>query len=253
MHDAPILPLIAIAVSLTTIIIFFMTFSLLMLVKRQNRKSKQLMQALLEEKENTMRSISMEIHDNVNQMLNVAAIQLHLIEERVHPDTLPLIREVGRIVDTLSFDTQNISHVLNPDYVRDIGLITSLMEIANWLNASDRIRCDIAVDGERKAIPEQTGLMVFRIAQETLNNIIKYAHADTVNIHLYFGKRDFRMSIADNGKGIDLNAESYKKGSGMSNLRQRAKIVAGSINISSSPGSGTTVLLSIPNAFNIED
>ncbi len=249
MHDAPLLPLIAIAMLLTTIIIFFMTFSLLMLVKRQSRKSKQLMQALLDEKENTMRSISMEIHDNINQMLNVAAIQIHLIEERAHPDILPLIRQAGKIIDTLSFDTQNISHTLNPDYVKSIGLVTSLMEITDWLNTSGRIRCTIAVDGERKALPEQTSLMVFRIAQETVNNIVKYAAADTVSIHLQFGKHDFHMRIADNGKGIDLNADAYKKGLGMSNLQQRAKIVNGILDINSTPGSGTSVVLTIPHAF----
>ncbi|MBN9482170.1 MAG: hypothetical protein J0H46_02380 [Bacteroidetes bacterium] len=249
MFEHAYMPLIIAATLLTVIVVFFMACTLILLKKRQNLKSRQHLEALLEDREHTMYKLSMEIHDNVNQMLNMASMHMHVIEDGVYPDTRPVVQQVSTILNTLIFDTQNISHTLNPRYLKSRGFINSLQEEAKWLNATNRIRCEVNIEGERKALSEQTGLMVFRIAQEAIQNIIKYAQADRVGIHLKFGDKNFEMRIIDNGKGIDTDAATFKEGVGMDSLRQRASIIKGSLGIYSVPGSGTSVVLTIPDAF----
>lgn len=241
-----------IAMSLMTVIfIFGLVVFLITFQKKQNRKNKQYLKALIEEKENTMMSISMEIHDNINQMLSVVRMNMHMLEETAIPANVPMVQHISHVLDVLIFDSQNIAHSLNPQYVKNNGFITSLQEEAKWLNTTNRIKCHVDIEGERKDMPDQTGLMVFRIAQEALHNVLKYAEADSVGVSLHFGPTDFEMRVTDSGKGINLGSETYKKGIGMDSIKQRAKIVNGQVEILSVPGSGTTVILNIPNAYSV--
>ena len=249
MFEHPFVPLVVGATLLSVILIFFMACSLILLKKRQNRKSKEYLQSLLDEKEHTMHSISMELHDNVNQILNMTRMDIHMLEVTALPVDLPQVKQIGRNLDMLLIDTQNISHSLNPKYVQDIGFIPALQEKAEWLNKTNRIRCIVEVDGKRKILPDQTGLMVFRIAQEAIQNVLKYANAESLVFKLHFGETDFELRITDDGKGIDRSSVAYKKGAGIENLHQRAKIVNGHLEIFSEPGSGTSIVLNIPNAY----
>ncbi|WP_344827166.1 sensor histidine kinase [Rurimicrobium arvi] len=228
-----------------------MAFTLVLLNKRQNRKSQQYLLSLNEEQENLMRTLSMEIHDNVNQVLGAINWNfLALLDGlQLSQEKQILAEKIKAMTDTLFQDTENIGHALNPDYVARKSFIPSIRDEADWLNATGRLQCDLEINGQRQEMPDQTSLMAFRIAQESLNNAIKYSEAKKVTIQLNFGEQNFDMCITDNGKGIDISTIDFKKGTGMNNMQRRAKIVGGHISITSIPGKGTAVTLVIPNAF----
>ena len=248
MSESIFLSFVILITSFSGIAILFMAFLLIRLKRRQRLRNKKQLQQLLHEKENAMHIIAMELHDNVNQVLYMLRTDLHVVEENVPAACRSLVRAMEERLDQLLFDTQNISHYLNPQYIKNIGFIAALKGAVTWLNATGRIRCSLNIEGERKALPDRVGLMTFRIAQEAIRNVLKYAEADWLSIRLTFRGRDFRMQLKDNGKGIA--AKDLHKGSGIANLRQRARIIGGMLTINSfGVAAGTTVLLEIPNVI----
>ena len=169
---------------------------------------------------------------------------MRILEEHTLDQHKPLATGIGERMDRLLFDTQNISQYLNPQYVQNIGFIPALQEAATWLNATGRIRCTFDIEGERRMLPHQAGLMAFRIAQEAIRNVLKYSEADHLSIILTFRSREFQMRLTDNGKGIEKDA--VNKGSGIENLYQRANIIGGTLTIYSVPDGGTIILLDVP-------
>lgn len=230
---------------MTVIFIFGLMIFLITLKKKQNRKTKEYLRALIEEKERTMGQISLEVHDNVNQMLNMARMKLHWLTHNLQDENAALAKDTGAIIDTLIMDTNNIAHTLNTDYLKKKGLISSLREEATWVNNSKKIRCNIDISGITKKFEPQTEVMIFRIAQEAIQNTIKHAEADTIEITLKYEPGSFHMCIADNGKGFDHRQEQYSESVGMLSMRQRASIVEGKLHVNSTPGSGTRVCLQI--------
>lgn len=231
--------------------ISFMAMLFVKIKKRESIKNKKHLQELLDEKENTMHSIAMELHDNINQILHMVRLDMRILEGYTLEQHKSLATSIGDRLDRLLFDTQNISHYLNPKYVRNIGFIPALKEAAAWLNATGRIRCSFDIEGGRRLLPDQVGLMAFRIAQEAIRNVLKYAEADHLSIVLRFGPEDFQMRLTDNGKGIEKDA--IHRGSGIENLYQRANIIGGKLSIYSVTNGGTTVLLEVPNVPYIND
>lgn len=252
MFEKPTFALIIAFTMFTAFMTFFISVLLITMKKRQNIKNRMHLQALLDERENAMRSIAMELHDNIHQMQQMQGIDLFMLEEYVDPKASEIMGRLKSRMERLLFDTQNISHYLNPQYVSNIGFIPALQEVGTWLNATNRIRCEINIEGERQNLPDVSGLMAFRIAQEAIQNVLKYAQADRVSIQLSFGHHDFEMRIIDNGKGID-DLETYKTGTGIENLHHRASIINGNLNLYSVPGKGTTVLLTLSKVFNVLD
>ena len=248
MFDKPTFPLIIAFTLFSALVTFFISLLLIKMKKRQNLKNKKYLQAVLNERENTMHSISMELHDNIHQVQHMQSMDLYMLEEYVSPEASEIMERLKFRMERLLFDTQNMSHYLNPQYLGKIGFIPALQEVGTWLNATKRIRCDINIEGKRQPLPDQAGLMTFRIAQEAIQNTLKYAQADHVSIQLTFGQQDFEMRIIDSGKGIE-DMEAYKSGSGIQNLHHRASIINATLSFYSVPGKGTTVLLVIPGVF----
>lgn len=252
MFNKPYIPLVVAATILSTIFIFFMVFSLILLKKRQNRKNKLYLQSLLQERENAMLSVSMELHDNVNQMLQMARADMRILEDGVIPEYKSLAEQVGNTLNQLMFDTQNISYSLNPNHVRNIGFVAALQEKVAWLNGTKRIKCDIEIDGPRKVLPDHIGLMLLRIAQEAIQNVLKHAEAQHIFFRLKFGEKCFEFRAIDDGKGMVLSSLNHKKGIGIENMKQRAGIINGDMEVFSLPGFGASIVLKIPDPPYIE-
>jgi two-component system, NarL family, sensor kinase len=230
---------------MTVMFIFGLIVILISLKNKQTKRRREYLKALVDEKERTMYLISLEVHDNVNQMLNMARMNLHWLKNNPTGDNLTLIKDTGSIIDTLIMDTNNISHTLNTDYLKKKGLVSSLREEAMWVNNSKKIKCDVHIGGITKKFDPQIEIMIFRIAQEAIQNAIKHAEADAIEIKLIYQDDNFEMWIEDNGKGFDSEFDDYSESIGMMSMRQRAKIVEGNLNVRSATGKGTVVCLQI--------
>lgn len=234
-----------VAVLLTASIFLFLILTVFFLKAKQNKKNKEHLQGLIEEKERTMYMISLEVHDNLCQMLLIARMNMHLIEDASSSAILPAIKEVSSILDLLIVDTQNISHTLNSSYLKKNGLIRSLQKEVDWINASRKIESTLEVEGAIKSFPAEIELMIFRIAQEAINNVIKHAHAQKLEIKLTYKGKNFDIMIIDDGEGFVCNSAGIDEGMGIAGMHQRAKLINGNLTIISNLNAGTTIILKL--------
>ncbi|HTN45202.1 MAG TPA: ATP-binding protein [Flavipsychrobacter sp.] len=237
----------AITATLTAVIfVFGMIVLLITFQKKQNRKNQEHLQSLVAEKDRTMSLISMEVHDNVNQILNVARMNVHWLFNSALPEQKDTIEKIGNMLDKLIMDTNNISHTLNTDYLKRKGLIQSLKEETIWVNNSKNRNCSLNISGITERFDGQVEIMLFRIAQEAVNNAIKHAEASYIQILLAYEPSGFSMIITDNGKGFNTDIPDVRMGVGLSSMINRAKIIHGTFNIVSKIHNGTMVKVHVP-------
>lgn len=246
MNNQNLVPFFVTGTLLMVVFVFFLIVFLIVQKAKQNRQENEMLYARIDEKERTMQTISMEIHDNVNQMLNLTRMTLRMINKYAVPEQVPLLEQAGNILDNLIIDVHNISHTLNTEYLKKRGLIESLQQDVNWANISKKIECSLDIQGNHIAFPPEKELMLVRIAQEAINNTLKHSNATRLEIQLNYTGKEFKMSIADNGSGFNFDPDAPVTGVGLQSMHQRTRIIDGKLTFKSMVGSGTTVILTVP-------
>jgi signal transduction histidine kinase len=194
----------------------------------------------------TLNSISQELHDNVCQILSLTKMQLNLIEQNLDKDQNILLHAKENLSKALT-DLRDIAKGMSSDRIKLLGLYESVSQEVDRINKIDNIKVSLNIDGERVEPSNQTQLIIFRIIQECIQNIIKHANATNVNIHFFYREKSFEIVIKDDGIGFDVEKKyNSSDGMGLMNIFSRIKLVGGVVNLSSSPGSGTSVSISVP-------
>lgn len=209
----------------------------------------QLITSRMEIHESTLTEISREIHDNINLSLTLAKLQLNTITwnntEQSKLTVASCADLIARTIDELS----NLSRSLNSDIIASQGLLNALEAEVERINRSVKINIVMHIFGETKFLESQMELILFRIIQEALQNIIKHACADAVQFHLYFNEKELLIHIADDG--IGYNKEQTKQnGSGITNMQARVAALNGSLSIEGIQHKGTTITIQIPYSTN---
>jgi two-component system sensor histidine kinase UhpB len=217
------------------------------------RLERKYLSRIIDVQENERRRISRELHDEIGQALTAIKFNLDTIDKDL-PQTSSDLR--GRLVEAKSLSNQTLmamrqlSMDLRPTMLDDLGLIPTLrwyiQNFSNRLNIYSHFQ---AIGFEEKLSP-QIETAFYRIIQEALNNIAKHSEADRIEI--CFEQRDSMIiaSIADNGKGFDLekvlHPESPERGFGIIGMQERVSLLGGRIDIQSRPGFGTHMNIEIP-------
>jgi two-component system, NarL family, sensor kinase len=263
MNDAYFTPLVVSGTLLLAIFIFFIVFILLIQKDKQNKAAidknrliydhqKQVLAARIEEQENTMTAISRELHDNIaahlsyirNMLTNLRAPAAH--EEQMKT----LIPALLNIDNTIS-NIRNISHNLNSDYIKVNSLIDLLHKETEFVGLAQGIKCDMQISDHSVSFTPQAELLIYRIVTEAMQNVLKHAHATSLSVDLNYGEHDLCVTITDNGVGFHRNKIYELNGIGMINMMQRAKLLNGTMDFSSTPGHGSVVSLRIPDTSDI--
>ena len=225
-----------------------------MLRNEQEARSKYeeaILQTQLEIQEQTLKTISQEIHDNIGQMLSLAKLNLALAEAEQQDDTNSKITDSHQLVSKAIQDLRDLSRSLNTDYVSEMGLQRSIEYELEMIRKTGTMRTTLHVEGQMKRLDKQKELILFRIVQESLNNIIKHAGADELTVELNYLPHQLYLSIKDNGKGVDLTPlnenASTGTGLGIRNMHNRAKLIGGDFKMSSTLGAGTQVTIELSN------
>lgn len=245
--EEEMIPFFITATLLTIIFIFFMMVSFVRLKNKQIKKEHELLHALIGERERTMYTISVEIHDNINQMLNLASMTLKIIRKHAVPEQQKYIVETGNMLDNAIGDLRNISHSLNSDYLKSRGLYESLKEMERWVNITRELSFSLEVKGEVKLMEQDKELMLIRIAQEAVNNTLKHAQAEHLSIYLIYEPDQFRMIVKDDGTGFKVNPGSPWEGVGLQSIYERSRIIKSNIEVQSVPSEGTAIVLTLAN------
>lgn len=211
---------------------------------------KNLLKTQLEIQEQTFQNISREIHDNIGLSLTLAKLNLNILEfEKIERSKELIISSVDLISKSIN-DLSDISKSLNSEAIGQQGLLNALQLEIERLKKLNRFQIDFLITGNPVYFDSQKELILFRIAQEALNNIIKHADAKNIFMEVGFHSREVSMLIKDNGKGFFYTKPGKcfqeKMKAGLSNMQMRSSLIDGSMEIESEPGKGTTIVVRAP-------
>jgi len=203
--------------------------------------------AINEAQEQERMHIATDIHDGLGQMLTSISYSIQkLNESRYDTDT---IQNIQNQIDAAILETRILSHNLIPLALKDFGLISAvrnLIERANQLNNTLFIFNAYDFEGRIDPKLEKT---IYRICQESLNNIVKHAKASKATFQLFKTDEQITLVIEDNGIGFDtdiISDEQSGRGIGLMSIRERIATYSGTFTIDSKQGKGTELLIEIP-------
>jgi signal transduction histidine kinase len=203
-----------------------------------------ILQSQIEMQEQTFQNISREIHDNIGQKLTLAKLQLN------RQETFSELSGSIELISEAIKDLSDISRSMSSELVVQNGLIKALEFEVNQLMKTGIYSITLRITGEPVFLDSNKELIIFRIVQEAINNIIKHAQASKIDLRLYYNSYFLLLEIADNGKGIEKHIEGG--GIGMENMRKRVLMLKGEFEIESPQTFGTIIKTKIPYDTNFE-
>lgn len=216
------------------------------IIDLNKRFSEELLKSQLEMQEETFNRISQEIHDNVGQIMSLAKVQINIMTES-NDMNRDMLNEVKLNIAKAMTDLRDIARSLSSDRIRTIGVHTAALSEAERLNKSGIIHIDVEVEGQERKMQEDKKLILFRIIQESIQNIIKHAKASETKIRFNYNAAEIEAVISDNGQGFDIaEAAGRSTGLGLSNIRTRTMLAGGRSRIESAPDAGTTITINMP-------
>jgi signal transduction histidine kinase len=216
----------------------------------RNRFEQTLLNTQLEIQEHTFNYISQEIHDNIGQILSLVRINLNVLSEKtpeIHfANTDELLGKAIR-------DLRNLSHNLNSNRLKEIGIVEGLRSLLLQLDKTEKYSTEFNTpDLALTFMNNDHCLILYRMVQEVLHNIIKHAVASHIIINIeQKGAKTYSVSIVDNGIGFDTTTlEDNITGIGLQNIFARAKLINAQVKVNSSLGKGTSIIFDITNQQN---
>jgi two-component system, NarL family, sensor kinase len=238
----------------------FVIFFLVMYMRRKSKNilekqqmqsqfSQTLLQTQLEIQEQTLKNISQEIHDNIGQALSLAKLNLNTLPEMNNEMLQQKIVNSKQLVSKAITDLRDLSRSLDTDYVQEMGLQRAIEYELEMIKKTGTIDTTLVVDGSLFRLEKQKELILFRIVQETFNNILKHSAAKNLFVNINYAPTSFTLLIKDDGKGLNLeplNEANNNFGLGIRNMHSRAKLIGADFNMSSTLGGGTDVMINLP-------
>jgi PAS domain S-box-containing protein len=211
--------------------------------ERESR-SRYITSAAIRSQESERSKVSRELHDNVNQILTTVKLYLELcIDQKIDPDTI-LPKCVAQLNSTIS-EIRNLSKQLSAPSLGNMNFKETLTDLVESLQLAGQLEVNMAFkELSFSEMENELHLTLYRLAQEQLTNILKYANAQKVDIHLTEENNALRFTIVDDGVGFDPSQK--RKGIGITNMQSRVEILNGDFRLQSSPGEGTHLDVTIP-------
>jgi signal transduction histidine kinase len=213
------------------------------------KQNHDLSNRLLTTQEIERKRISMELHDELGQSLNVIKLQLRIIEK----DSIAKREECEKLLEYMDHvieDVRRISRDLSPTILEDLGLTSALHWLTDNLKKDPNIRITADVEDIDHLFSRKNWITIYRVVQEALTNIMKHAHAENVSFFTRTQGDRVAFSVEDDGNGFDVAQTKTQvvdsKGLGLTTMSERVKIMGGDYILWSRKGSGTRIAFSIP-------
>lgn len=244
--------LILALVSITTLLLLLIVVGVLfsVFIKRKNellleqqtsqkRFEREIAESQIEIREETLRNISWELHDNIGQLLTLAKIQT----QNAGGDQAQLDEAAQTIGKGLT-EIRALSKLINPEALNNMTLIEALNLELDRFTRMEYLTTSIKVTGTPTIIDKKIGTIIFRIFQEFFTNTIKHSKASHLDVCITYIENNIDIKAKDNGIGFDMAFAKAKKGIGLSNIASRGKLIGATIKIVSKEGDGTEIHLS---------
>ncbi len=220
---------------------------------RAENESRSLAGRILTAVEDERRYLARELHDDVSQRLAAATIETGTLENRMQGSAISELQDwrgsLGKLKKHLigiCDDLHRLSHRMHPSVLDDFGLPDALRTECKELSERSGIPIEYVGPTSFEAIPKEVSLCLYRIAQESLWNAVKYSASERIFVQLTADSEFVYLEIRDNGVGFDPGAEELRKGLGLASMRERVRLVGGTIKIEASPGNGVEIAVIIP-------
>ncbi|EOB2846899.1 cache domain-containing protein [Vibrio vulnificus] len=198
--------------------------------------------------EDEKKHLARELHDGINQLLVSSKCHLELLANKVQDPSLKVHLDKSQQSLTMAInEVRHISHQLRPSALDDIGLEAALSSLMQDFRSHSGIDIDILFDTQDGRLKSEVATTLYRVVQESLNNIEKHAGAKKVTVILQQMGNILQLLIRDDGYGFNVSDALRKRGIGLRNMRERVEFIGGDFELMSEPGFGTeiTVLLNL--------
>jgi signal transduction histidine kinase len=210
------------------------------------KEKKRRLSSLIDGQEMERRRISRELHDGLGQQLIAIKLQLESTSKQNSDVTRQTIQEVKTNFLTLIEEVREISNNLAPNVLTESDIDVAIKNLCLTVSKTSSIDVDFSAYGDFNALDKKINSYIFRITQEGLNNAIKHSGATNIHVQLQRNIEYFLLVIEDNGKGFLFDNNFISNGNGLNNMKERALLIDGSLDIETEPDEGTTIRLKIP-------
>lgn len=237
----------------TTAILLQSVIIVALLVNRSRRviaerEARDLAGKILTAQEDERRYLAREMHDDLSQRLAASAIAAGHLEQKFQESTVSrdALGALKCSLIAICDDMHRLSRQIHPAILDDFGLAEALHFECDRLGERNGIAVEFRCGDLPANLPRETAICLYRIAQEAFWNAVKYSRTDRVNVELNADPEFIHLSIRDFGMGFDPQDVSEKQGLGMSSMKERTRLVRGTISIDSTPGAGVRIEVRVP-------
>lgn len=212
----------------------------------------ELLHRTVKAQESERKRIAHELHDETGQTLTALGIGLRGLSETIQANPEKAIHQASRLEQLAVSGLVELQHMvsgLHPSQLDDFGLIPALRWYANEVQNRYNLKVNVISSGDEPELSSDERMVLFRIAQEAINNVVRHANADQTNIELSTSADAVTLSIQDDGEGFDvistITRDQRHPSWGIWGMQERAALVGGNCEITSKPGQGTRVIVTL--------
>ncbi|MBB3010049.1 PAS domain-containing sensor histidine kinase [Cupriavidus alkaliphilus] len=222
-------------------------------MRRSREALQHLSDGILSTREEEKRRIARELHDDLGQRLSAMKMDLAMLgadlkEGKSMQSLLAGVAAMNAVIDETVASVRRIASDLRPALLDELGMLPAIEWLAS--DCAKRYGLSVAVDGTDIEVSEQVAIAMFRIVQEALSNVVRHANATAVHIRVAHDQGRLELQVRDNGVGWDKMVEDDepRKSLGLLGIRERARLLGGTVEVDSAPGQGFCLAIRIPYA-----
>lgn len=204
---------------------------------------------IIQAQEDERKRLSREMHDGPAQMLANILLRSELVDktfkERGRNEALIEMKSVRSLVRSSLYEVRRIIYDLRPMALDDLGLLPTIKKYLNNIEEYSQMKIVFTSLGKTERLASEYEVALFRLIQESVQNAIKHAQAEEINVKLEITSKYVSATIRDNGKGFDTTVKE-EHSFGLIGMHERVELLAGTLNVQSELGKGTTILIQIP-------
>ena len=202
------------------------------------------LQSMINGQETERTRIAKDLHDGLGGLFSTIKMYFSsLLHERQELKSSEVFSKSYSLIDTASDEVRRIAHNMMPEVLIKLGLVQAIQDLCSNISAGKIIQVQLQAYGMDKRLATSTEIMLYRIIQELLNNIMKHAHATEAILQFNNDGHRLMVTVEDNGRGFDMFEKNEEKHAGLDTIRSRVHYLNGNISIESHKETGTTVMM----------
>ena len=203
---------------------------------------------LMDAQEKERARLARELHDDLSQRLALLSVRLEVLKSMAGTDA-ERFREIEELIANikdLSADMHRISHELHPAKLHQLGLEAAVRGFCREVSTTHPVKISFFSVGIPRELPNHISLALYRIVQESLQNVVKHSRATAASVKLAEEEGELVVIVSDNGSGFDPNGEVARRSLGITSMEERVSLIKGTFLIESGKGNGTRVEARVP-------